>query len=81
MFLANQQQHRQPHRVNNHFLYQNRNKKKGVIIGGRKMPAELKATKAKPKRVQIKQKPATVQPDAANTPSESTVNDIVGTSA
>lgn len=70
IYPANQP-NRPHHRVNNHFLYNHRNKKKGVTIGGRKTPAESKLTKTKPKRLQIKQKPATgldtlpAQPDVS----------------
>lgn len=70
MFPANQPQ--RPQRVNNHFLYNNnRNKKKGVIIGGRKTSAETKAAKIKPKRLQIKQKPA---PEVTTLPAQSDSN-------
>lgn len=67
MFAANQQF--RPHRVNNHFQYNHRNKKKGVIVGGRKTPAESKAIKNKPKRIQMRPKPTATTvpavPDAA----------------
>lgn len=80
MYPANQPN--RPHRVNNHFLYNNRNKKKGVTIGGRKTPAESKVTKSKPKRLQIKQKPAPgvdllpAQPDASSQSDSASKSDV-----